>query len=82
MRGSCEVCATYRKLPAEGYIDLPLWERSTEHVMKQISPREGARDPWAEMFRTPGFHMKLSLRFSECFAKSPGMTNTGAEGVL
>lgn len=72
----------HSKSPAGGCIDLPLWERSTDHAMKQISPIKGARDPRAEMFGTPGFHIKLSFRFSECFAESPGMINVGAERAL
>lgn len=56
------------------------WKMSTEHVMKQIRPREGARAPWAEVFQTPGFHIRLSLRFSEYFAKSPGMKISEVKG--
>lgn len=56
-RGSCEVCATHSKSPAGGYIDLPLWERSAETVMKQISHREGPRAPGKR--RCPELHVSF-----------------------
>lgn len=76
LRGSCGACVTHSKSAAGGYINLSLCKRFTEHVIKQISPRERASARWAEVFWTPGFHIRLSLRFSQCFVKSPGMENS------